>query len=92
MTVVADYVGVANLVTGVVTGIGNVVNPYIYTDQEKATDGLTGAQLANQQNAINAEVTITQAREETTQKAITYGLAGILGVSCVYLASRLIGK
>ena len=87
-----DYLGVGNLVGGL-AGLGaSIADPYFYTKQEQAKDGLTGQQLAAQQASIDAQLLIAQEREQTNQKAITYGLAAVLGVSGIYLASRLIGK
>lgn len=87
-----DYLAVGNLVGNLAVAGGQIADPYFYTKQEQAKDGLTGQQIATQQSAIAAQAAAAQQREETTQKAITYGFAGVLGLSCVYLASRLIGK
>lgn len=87
-----DWLAVGNLIGNLAVAGGNIANPYFYTEQEKAADGLAGGQLSMQQQAIAAQAAAAQQREATNQKAITYGFAGVLGLSCVYLASRLIGK
>lgn len=86
-----DYLGVGQLVGGLVQGVASAADPYFFTEQEKANAQLQVTSLQNQQDAINANVTVATKKEETTQKAIQYGLVGVLGVSCVYLASKFIG-
>lgn len=87
-----DWLSVGNLVGGLVTSGAQIADPYFYTDQEKARDGLAGQNLATQNAAIGAAAQAAAEREETTRQAITYGLAGVLGVSAVFLASRLIER
>lgn len=87
-----DLLGISQIVGGLVVAGAQVADPFLYTDQEKARDGLTAGQQAVQQQAIQATAAAAQAREETTQKMITFGLAGVLGVSGLYLASKLVSK
>lgn len=85
-----DLLGVADLVGGLASGLGAVADPYFYTDQEKQRDALAAQNTQTQQQAIQATAAANQAREETTRQAITYGLAGVLGVSLLYLGSKLV--
>ncbi|MFB9994491.1 hypothetical protein ACFFLM_21270 [Deinococcus oregonensis] len=87
-----DYLGVGSLITGVVKDVGSAVNPYFFTDQEKSEHALAQGQIDAQMQATALQGQSIAVREATNQKAITYGLAAVLGVSCVFLASRLIGK
>ena len=85
---VNDLLNVGQLVGG----LGQIADPYFYTDQEKARDANQMAITAAQQNAIDQAAAVAREKERTNQQAIQYALAGVLGVSCVFLASRMIGK
>ena len=87
-----DLLAVGSLVGGLVPAVAGVADPYFYTQQEQARDGLAGQQLTNQQAALTTAAQIATERERTTQQAITYGLAGVLVVSGVFLGSRVIGR
>lgn len=85
-----DWLAAGNLVGGLASTIGSVADPYFYTNQEQAKDKLTADQIAAQQAAIAAQAQANHEREMTNQKAISFGVAAVLGVGGLYLASRLI--
>lgn len=87
-----EFLNAFSLIPGVVTAVGNVVDPYVLTEQEKLQNQLAGEMNATNQQAISANVAIAQAKEETNRQMITYGLAAVALGSAVYLGSRLIGK
>lgn len=80
------------LVGGAAQGIGSALDPWVFTDQEKAAAGLTQQQIAAQQAAVAQQGQVALAREETTQKVVVYGLAGVLGVGGLYLAAQLVKR
>lgn len=87
-----DWLGVGALIGGAAQGIGSALDTYLFTEQEKAQAGLTAQQIAAQQAAVTQQGQVMLAREETTQKAVVYGLAGVLGVGGLYLAAQLVKR
>lgn len=87
-----DILAVGQLVGGLIPAIGGAVDPYFYTAQEQGRDALANTALQNQGAAIQAQSQAIAQREETTRQAITYGLAGVLGVSLLYLGSKLVSE
>lgn len=87
-----DLLGVGALIGGAAQSIGTALDPYFFTDQEKMQASLTQQQIAAQQAAVTQQGQVALAREETTQKAVVYGLAGVLGVGGLYLAAQLVKR
>lgn len=78
-----------NLVGGVAAGVGQIADPYFYTQQEQARDKLAGDTLAAQQAANSNALAAYQMSQETTQKAITAGVALVGGLGLLYLGVKL---
>lgn len=88
----ADLLGVGQLVGGLTQAVSSALDPYFFTDQEKANAELAQQQQTTQQQAITATAQAASDREQTNRLAITYGLAGILGVSVLYLGAKLVSS
>lgn len=85
-----DYLGVGNLIGGLLQTGGKIWDEIDYSAEEQAQSANTAAATAATREATAANLQAVTAREETTRQAITYTLAGVLGLSAVYLAGRLI--
>lgn len=87
---VPDLLSVGQLVGGLAEVGRAIWDEVDYSAEEQAADRNNANATAATREATAANLQAVQAREETTRQLITYSLAGVLGVSAVFLASRLI--